>query len=153
MMGWELRVEEQAYVLSTSLNGQPVTLSRLQGGADRLLPGIGAPGEAQLESAIATAEEWLMPHLSGQRKGQALHVTDLTGRLASGLLNVLGTSERVWSLTDIEQVFEKVVDLATGRNPPVALSQHPLFVADLLLMREIAHHGQVASVSLSSDQP
>lgn len=150
-MTLELRIEEQVYVLSTTLDGQPVEIARLQGGAQHLLPGIGTPGEAQLESAIETAEDWLMPHVAS-RKGQALDVVDVTGRLASGLLAVLGTSERTWSLAAIEQLFVKVVDLATGRNPHAALGQHLLFVADLLLVRELAHHGQVVSVSLSSHQ-
>lgn len=152
MMGWQLGIEEKAYVLATTVSGVPVTLAQLAGGAERLLPSPLAPGHALLEStlerAIETAEDWLMPHLSGQRKGQPLQVVDATGRLASGLLAVLGTSERTWNLSAIEQAFLRVVDLATGRHPPLALSEHPLFVADWLLLREMAHHGQVERVNL-----
>jgi hypothetical protein len=149
MMGLELRIEEQAYVLSILQDSRSIELSRLAGGAQRLLPGLNTPTEAQLEAAIETAENWLMPHVSGLH-GQMLDVADPTGRLTSGLLAVLGTSERSWSLAAIEQAFVKVVDLATGRHAPAALNQHRLFVADLLLVRELAHHGQVAGVSLSS---
>lgn len=147
-MGLELRIEEQTYVLSTVQDGRSTELSRLAGGAQRLLPGINAPVEAQLEGAIETAENWLMPHVS-ELHGQILDVADPTNRLTSGLLAVLGTSERSWSITAIERAFVKVVDLATGRHVPATLNQHRLFMADLLLVRELTHHGQVAGVRLS----
>lgn len=150
MVGFELRIEEQVYVLSILQGGRFIELSRLAGGAQRLLLGLNTPPQAQLEAAIDTAENWLMPHVSGLR-GQMLDVADPAGRLTSGLLAVLGTSERSWSLTAIERAFVKVVDLATGRHAPAALNQHRLFVADLLLVRELAHHGQVTGVRLSSD--
>ena len=150
MMGLELGIEEQTYVLSTFQDGQSIELSRLAGGAQRLLPSLNTPAEAQLEAAIETAENRLMPHAAGLH-GQMLDVIDPTGRLTSGLLAVLETSERYWSLAAIEQAFVKVVDLATGRHVPAALYQHRLFVADLLLVRELAHHGQVAGVRLSRD--
>jgi hypothetical protein len=144
----ELRIEDQAYVLCIFQDGPSIELSRLIGGAQRLLPEIHTPTEAQLEAAIETAENWLMPHVSGL-SGQMLEVADPTGRLTSGLLAVLGTSERSWSLAAIEQAFVKVVNLATGRHVPAALNHHRLFVADLLLVRELAHHSQVAGVRLS----
>jgi len=150
-MALELRIEEQVYVLSTILDGQPGELARLQGGAQHLLPGNVTPGEARLELAIETAEDWLMPHVA-RRNGQALDVVDVTGRLTSGLLAVLGTSERTWSLAAIEQMFVNVVHLTTGPNSNAGLSQHLLFVADLLLIRELAHHGQVVSVSLRGNR-
>ena len=150
-MGLEPRIDEQTYVLSILQGGRLIELSRLAGGAQRLLPGLNTPSEAQLEEAIETAENWLMPHVSGLH-GQVLDVVDRTGRLTSGLLAVLGTSERSLSLAAIEQAFVKVVDLATGRHASAALNQHRLFVADLLLVRELAHHGQVAGVRLSRDR-
>lgn len=147
-MSLTLKFEEQDYVLLAEEIDDAVELSRFNNGAQRLLPGTVALTEAQLEAAIETTENWLMPYVSGQ-KGQVLEVKDSTGRLTSGLLAVLGTSERFWSLAAIEQAFVKVVDLATGRHAPAALNQHRLFVADLLLVRELAHHGQVAGVRLS----
>ena len=150
MMGFELRIEEQTYVLSTLQDGRSIELARLAGGAHRLLPGLNTPSEAQLEAAIETAENWLMPHVSVLHSPK-LDVADPTGRLASGLLAVLETSERSWSLAALEQAFVNVVDLATGRHAPAAFNQHRLFVSDLLLVRELAHHGQVAGVRLSRD--
>ncbi len=150
-MGLTLKIEKQDYVLLTEQDGNSVELSRLYGGAQRLLPGINTPAEAELEAAIETAENWLMPHVSGLQ-GQMLDVADPTGRLTSGLLVVLGTSDRCWSIAAIEQAFVKVVDLATGRHAPAALNKHRLFVADLLLVRELAHHGQVGGVCLSRDR-
>jgi hypothetical protein len=151
MISLELRVEEQAYVLSILQEGRSIELSRMAGGAQHLLPGPNTPTEAQLEVAIEKAENWLMPHVLGLN-GQMLHVADSAGRLTSGLLAVLGASERSWSLAAIEQAFVKVVDLATGRHAHAALSQHRLFVADLLVVRELAHHGQVSGVRLSKDR-
>ncbi len=63
MVGFELRIEEQVYVLSILQGGRFIELSRLAGGAQRLLLGLNTPPQAQLEAAIDTAENWLMPHV------------------------------------------------------------------------------------------
>lgn len=149
-MGLTLKIEQQDYVLLTEQDGSSVELSRMTHGARRLLPGTGAPTEALLETAIETAENWLMPYASRQQ-GQVLEVKDPTGRLATGLLAVMETAECIWSLADLEERFLELVELTTGRSVPAALIEHRLFLADWLLVRELAHHGQFAQVRLSSD--
>ena len=147
-MLFELRIDEQDYVLFRVEGGQRNELARVSGGGSYLLKGSGPPTELQLETAIQMAEDWLMPHASGLH-GHVVVMEDLTGRMASGLQALLGIAEDQWSLQEWEQVFLKVVDLATGRHPPALLHEHRLFVADLVLVRELAHHGQVARVKLS----
>ena len=149
-MGLTLKIEKKDYVLLTEQDGNSVELSRMTNGAQRLLPGTGAPTEALLEAAIETAENWLMPYASKQQ-GQVLEVKDATGRLATGLLVIMETAERIWSLADVEEGFLELVNLTTGRSVPAALIEHRLFVADWLLVREFAHHGQFVQVRLSSD--
>lgn len=149
-MGLTLKIEKQDYVLLTEQDSNFVELSRMTNGAQRLLPGTGAPTESLLEAAIETAENWLMPYVSRQQ-GQVFEVKDPTGRLATGLLAVMETAERIWSLADVEERFLELVDLTTGRSVPAALIEHRLFVADLLLVREFTHHGQFAQVRLSSN--
>ncbi len=77
-----------------------------------------------------------------------LGVVDTTGRLAAGRQAVLSSTAKGWTLDEIEQDFQKVVAQATGRNPPAQLATHRAFVADLLLLRELAHHGAFTSLRL-----
>jgi hypothetical protein len=149
MMLIELQIDAQDYVLSKIQNDQRVELARLSGGGLSLLAGTGVPTELQFETAIQIAEDWLMPHVSGLQ-GQVLEIADPTGRMSSGLLAVLDIHATSWPLQDFERLFQNVIDLATGRTPPTTLQTHRLFVADLLLVRELAHHGQVSLVKLST---
>lgn len=142
-------IKEKAYVLSTIHGAQSLELARLSGGAQQLLPGVGTPTEGQLETAIEMAEDWLMPHVKGLHGG-VLRLQDTSGRWTSGLSSVLGSKTRSWSLTAIEQDFLKVIDQIARRNPSSEFDRHRLFVADLLLVRELAHHGRVVSVSLQT---
>lgn len=62
-----LKIEKQDYFLLCEQNGNFVELSRLLNGVQRLLPGTVTPTEAELEAAIETAENWLMPFLYGKK--------------------------------------------------------------------------------------
>lgn len=44
---------------------------------------------------------------------------------------------------EIEALFLQLVDLATGRLPPQDALEWPVFMADVTMLRELAHHGQV----------
>lgn len=148
-MASRLLIADSAYVLLQAQDGAWVELTRLIGSAQALLPGVHALDEGQLEAAIQVAEDWLVPHARALQ-GEVLEVADLTGRLISGLAVVLTSSERTWSIEALERAFLQVVDLATGRVAPAYLKVHRAFVADLLLLRELAHHGRVSSVCLIS---
>lgn len=147
-MGFRLLITDSAYVLSQVRDGQWVELSRLPDGARALLPGARALDEGQLEAAIQVAEDWLAPHVAGLQ-GEVLEVSDVTGRLLSGLAAFVASTERSWRIEAIERAFLQVVDLATGRVAPPRLQTYRSFVADLLLLRELAHHGRVSSVRLA----
>lgn len=144
-----LLIADSAYVLSQTRGGAWVELARLPDSAQALLPGVRALDEGQLEAAIQVAEDWLTPH-AAVLQGEALEVSDMTGRLQSGFVAVLASTKRTWSIESLERAFLKVVDLATGRIPPSHLKGHRAFVADLLLLRELAHHGRLSSVRLIS---
>jgi hypothetical protein len=116
------------------------------GGAASLMPGEVPVGEASLERAIEAAEDWLMPHAS-YLQDKALEVHDPSGRFASQLESVLAVTTSQWTIEDIEVMFLRVVDMATGRGS-AALQAHRKFVADLLVIRELAHHGRVSAVRL-----
>jgi hypothetical protein len=122
-------------------------LALLPGGARSLIPRADLVHEAGLERAIEMAENWLMPH-AARLRGQVLEVTDATGRLATGLRELLTVAPAAWSVDDVEALFLRIVDLTTGRSPLAAALKHPFFVADMLLLRELAHHGQLAGISL-----
>lgn len=147
-MSARLLLGEDAYVLSMARDQRWEEVGRLAGGAQALLPGARPVDEGRLEAAIQTAEDWLMPLVGGLR-GALLEVLDPTGRLAAGLAQVLAAQERQWTLTQFEQRFLQLTELATGRVVPQALGRHQEFIADVVLLREIAHHGQVSLVRLS----
>lgn len=151
-MGLTLKIEKQDYVLLCEQNGNFVELSRLINGAQRLLPGTVTPTEAQLEAAIETAENWLMPFVSGQ-KGQELEVIDMTNEFSSDLLAFAANKERVWSLAQVERIFLKLLDSITGRYASTTSSEHRRFIAEWLLVRALAHHGQFGVVRLASNKP
>jgi hypothetical protein len=116
------------------------------GGAASLMTGEMPVGEASLERAIEIAEDWLMP-LAVHLRDMVLEMDDPSDRFAGELKSLLAVTTREWTVAEIEEMFLQVVDMATGRGS-AALQSHRDFVADLLLIRELAHHGRVSKVKL-----
>lgn len=133
-MTLELRVDAQGYRLS--LDGR--VLAHLRGGAAALLAGAGPRvGEGDLEAGIERAEDWLMPS-SKSWQDMDMRVKDGLGRLRAGL----GMAELL-TPDDVERAFSAAVD-DVGRGREISVE----FVADLLLLRELVHHGAVRRVHL-----
>jgi hypothetical protein len=143
-MASRLVIGASTYLLSQLRGGRWVELAALPGGAATLLPAARRADEAALEGAIEIAEDWLMPH-ARSLQGDELDVVDDTGRLASGLVAVLSIVEREWGVEGIEEMFLRLVDMATGRGPEISGGQKD-FIADMLLIREVAHHGRLRQV-------
>lgn len=139
-----LVIGESAYVLSQWQAGEWVGLAALPGGAAALIPPPRRADAAGLEAAIEIAEDWLMPH-ARSIEGEALEVLDKTARLVSGLTTVLRVCGRDWSVQELETMFLRLVDMATGRGPDLAGAQRA-FLADMLLLRELAHHARLRRV-------
>ena len=148
-MAVRLLILDSAYLLSQTRDGVGVELARLSGGAQALLPSFSALDERQLEAAIQVAEDWLSPHAAALQ-GEVLEVSDMTGRLLTGFPAVLASTEQTGSIEALEQGFLKVVDMATGHVASPHLQAHRASVADLLLLRELTHHGRVSGVQLMS---
>lgn len=148
-MAARLQIEDGAYslYLDEGEDGQWRRLASLPAGARALLPAARAVDAGALEQAIEIAEDWLMPH-AARLQGRMLEVEDGTGRLRSGLREVLSVEAVEWSVADVEAAFLRLVDLATGRVPAAVVQERPLFVADVLLLRELAHHGRVRGLRL-----
>lgn len=142
-----LVIAEGTYVLQQETDAGWNDLAVLNGGAGALLPATRHLDEAGLEIAIEVAENWLMPHARHLR-GDVLEVSDTTGRLASGLTDVLSAQSTTWGIADLEQFFLRMLDLATGRVASPALEGRQAFAADLLMIRELAHHGAVREIRL-----
>lgn len=142
-----LVIAQNLYVLQHAGDVSWADLAVLPGGASALLSTMRPVDEAGLELAIEVAENWLMPNTSRLR-GQVLEVSDATGRLKSGMEDVLSVRSSSWSVADLEQIFLRLVDKATGRLPCPALESRQAFAADLLVLRELAHHGAVREIRL-----
>ena len=132
----ELIIDVRADAYELRLDGQVLAL--LEGGAAALLSGAGGRlREFDIEAAIDRSEDWLMPS-SKRFQGLDLRVRDRTGRVRG---SVGGPS----SLTpeQVEQAFNRVFD-AVAHGRPI----EPESVADVVLLRELAHHGKLARVVL-----
>lgn len=145
--GARLRITAEGYALALSrADGSAEPLTQWPGGASAMLRG--EVGEATLELAIERCEDWLMPH-SRALRGHVLAVQDSTGRLRDGLQAVLGDTGTGWDTQAFEALFLRLVGLATGRVPAPALQGRAAFAADMVLLRELAHHGQLAQITLA----
>lgn len=142
-----LVIADSTYVLQQGVESRWVDLAVLPGGADALLSSTRAVDEGSLEAAIEVAEDWLMPQVARFR-GEAVEVSDATGRLKAGLEDVLSVQTSQWGVAEFEEVFLRLIDLATGRLPSPALQERRAFLADVLLVRELAHHGNVREIRL-----
>lgn len=135
MNALHLHVQAEAYQLS--LDGQ--VLARLAGGAAALLAGSGARlREVDIEAAIERVEDWLMP-ASKRIRGLELSVHDHAGRLRDRLGSGASLAPE-----EVEAVFSGAVDEVVAGRP---LSPH--VVADVVLLRELAHHGALIGVRVA----
>lgn len=149
MKAARLDIDRSAYSLLINGDTGWRPLAALAGGATALLPGESFLSEFAFEHAIQVAEDWLMPH-AAQLSGCVLSVRDNSGYLGEGLGSVLGITTMRWRVDEIESMFGRVIDLATGRIASPALEDRRPFVADLLLLRELAHHGKLEEVRLDT---
>ena len=118
-------------------------LGRLDGGAGALLAGAGNPlRELDLEIAIERAEEWLM-RFSKSLSGLELEVRDTAGTLRK----YLGTPA-VYTAQAVEQTFARVHDAVVHRRMPGREA-----AADIVLLRELVHHGRLAAIKVLDDGP
>ena len=145
-----LTVSNDAYTLSLAPEGGALAeRTRLPAGSEALIPARRFPHgvtEAAFELAIEHAENWLMPHARSLNDAD-LEVRDETGRISTGLAALQLQSSGGWTLEAFEQLFLDLVDRTKRASADVA------FVADIVLIRELAHHGRVRSVSLNSVEP
>ena len=147
-MSAHLLITDRAFVLSLLQNGRSTDLAQLEGAAQCLLPAHLPVSEGLLEAAIEMAEDWLMPHAT-RLQGKVLEVTDTSGSLRAGLVSVLSSNARQWTVEELEQSFLRLVDEAAGRVVSESLQTHRPFLAHLLLLRELAHHGRVSGIQLN----
>ena len=147
-MAARLVISETRYVLQQEREGEWLNVAALPGGAESVLALARTVDEGRLEAAIETAEDWLMPYAAAL-SGEVLEVRDGTQRLQSGMEQVLSVTGRRWTVDDLEDFFNRVVELATGRHPSPRLAGRQHFIADLLVLRELAHHGRVAEINLA----
>ena len=147
-MSAHLLITDRTYVLSLLQNGRSTDLAQLEGAAQCLLPAHLPVSEGLLEAAIEMAEDWLMPHAT-RLQGKVLEVTDTSGSLRAGLVSVLSSNARQWTVEELEQSFLRLVDEAAGRVVSESLQTHRPFLAHLLLLRELAHHGRVSGIQLN----
>lgn len=145
-MAARLTLSNTDYMLSLSVNDAWVELACLQGGASTLISAHDALNDVAIERAIDAAEDWLMPYAKSLR-GHTLFIQDVAGNFGAGLRNVLNVGVRQFSVADIEDYFLQVLALVT-RPSGLSTFRDQNFVATLVLVRELAHHGGLRSLQL-----
>lgn len=134
-----LIIEREAYELWLDEK----LLTRLPGGAASLLAGAGPQlREIDIEAAIERCEDWLMP-FSKPLEGLQLEVRDGTGRLRSYF-----AGHEQYSVQQVEQTFTRVHDAVVRMQVNDRDG-----VADVVLLREFAHHGRLSGVLLNIENP
>ena len=132
-----LQIRRDGYVLS--IGGRMV--ARLEGGAGVLLGTAGALlREIDLEAAIERTEDWIMP------ASRSFHRMPLQLEDERGLLRHRFGAAAILTPQAVEDVFSQVVNDVAARRPA-----DPEFVADLILLRELVHHGAVPQVSTGDE--
>lgn len=147
-MAARLIINEKRYTLAAQREGEWVDIAMLNGGANALIADTALLADVVIEHAIDLAEEWLMPH-ARTLKGETLWIDDIAGHFRTGLLEILSVKASKFSVLDIEDHFLEVVALAAGRSGSLALRHRNHFVADLILVRELSHHGGLTNLQLS----
>ncbi len=143
-----LTIDASSYRLSRRSGEDWIELAVLAGGASTLLPQDRSVDQRALETLIERAEDWLMPHVA-LIKGSHLDVIDATGRLESGLQEVLATENRQWDTGQLESLFLEIDFMSARPHLASRLQGREPFVADIVLLRELAHHAKLQGVRLS----
>ena len=113
-------------------------IARLEGGASALVPGArDRLREFDVEAAIERSEDWLMPS-SRRLQGLDLRVRDATGRVRAAL-----GEQSSFTPEQMEQAFNRAFDAVAHERAIDAAS-----VADVVLLRELVHHGSLSRVLL-----
>ena len=134
-----LDVRSDAYELR--LDGK--VLARLDGGAVALLAGAGEQlRDLDIEAAIERSEDWLMPS-SRLLDGLEMRVGDETGRVG----RLLG-EQASFTPSDVEQAFTRAFDAVAHARAP---DRHA--VADVVLIRELVHHGRLSRIRVETPAP
>jgi hypothetical protein len=132
----ELRLHILPEAYEMSLDGK--TLAALPEGASALLRGSGARlREIDIERLIEAAEDWIMP-TSKSLQHLKLRVHDATGRLSHAL-----EAQMLWTPSEVEVAFDRVFH-AVGHGEDVDRES----AADIVLLRELVHHGRLVSVAV-----
>jgi hypothetical protein len=130
----EFRIFPDAYEIA--VGGQ--ALAHLDGGPLALLARAGQRlRDADIEAAIERSEDWLMPY-SKSFQGLEMHVTETAGRLRHRL-----GAQASFTPEEIERAFSLAFDDVAFARPV-----NRDFVADIVLLRELVHHGALSRVVL-----
>ncbi len=143
----KLAIDASSYRLSYRDGADWIVLAALAGGHGKLLPDNRPIDEASLEAAIELAEDWFMPFAS-KLNGALLSISDTTGRLSSGLHEVLAIESQAWDKTQVESFFDEIIYRAARPRLAESLREKGAFVADLVLLRELAHHMKLQEIRL-----
>jgi len=99
------------------------------------------PNAMEMETAIATVEDVVMPALRQLPAGLALHTSDAAVRRIAQLAGVPEGPRMVLSIEAMEACFDRLAAVVQGRpSTQDVLPKDNGFAASLLILRELMHH-------------
>lgn len=105
------------------------------------------PTAFELEAAIATIEEELMPVIPSLPEHRSLVTSESVINQIAGLSS--GRDELRLEVTDVERLFNRLVDVAYGTPAKMlGVPESREFAAALLYLRELMHHAGFSYITL-----
>jgi exopolyphosphatase/pppGpp-phosphohydrolase len=107
------------------------------------------PTPIELESAISLIEDELMKVHRLLPTNASLETMDACMWDVVSLINPTAQNERLVTLEEVEQLFDLLAALSSGRTASIAgIPSDAYFAAALLLLREMMHHLNFKSVQM-----
>lgn len=133
---------------------QPTVLLTLAIGARRTGTGEfrhDPPTPGEMELAIMTVEDAVMPIARQLPPGATLYTTDASIRQIAHIAGVADAPQMLLQLDDVERVYNLLAAVALGRPASISgVRTDPPFAATLTLLREFMHHLGFGAVVIGS---
>lgn len=107
------------------------------------------PTALELEHAIFTVEEEVMPGYRSLPPGSTLYSSDASIRVIASLAGVSHAAVMRLSVESVEQIFNRLAFVVGGRPASVErLPENNQFASTLLILRELMHHLGFSSITI-----
>lgn len=145
-----LQVGDETTYVAAGTGPEPAVQFTLALGARRTGTGEfkhDPPTAAEMELAIMTVEDEVMPLARDLPSGAALYTADAGIRQIAHIAGMTDAPQMLLQLDDVERVYNLLAAVSLGRPASISgVRTDPAFAATLTLLREFMHHLGFAAV-------